>query len=416
MTIPFCFVALPSSVVRQFAVLLICTAVVQSANGQLNWLPGPPASAPLRRIQQCSANLCGRCNSPHAACQCTPCNAKVVTGVDSGACLSCGEPNWSMRGPIPWDLFAYGEYLGPHRTPHVPVYRLRVNDRLEFVYRLTRKRTGRAYRLNVGDRVRLESFADEKLDREVEIQPDGTITARLVGQVVAAGITTDELRRDLERRYKKYYRIPTMTVTPIQINTRLKDIRDTVDSRQGLGGQSRAALVSPDGTIQLPAIGAVRVMGLTLEEARAEVDARYAEIVDGLGVTAVLTERAPRFIYVVGEVAEGGRFDLVGPTTVTQAIALAKGWNPGANLNEVVIFRRAHDWRLIATKVDIRGALFGKRPAPSDELWLRDSDVVIVPKSPLKTVTDAVNLIFTQGVYQAAPFIDGSFFSDNSGA
>ena len=147
-----------------------------------------------------------------------------------------------------------------------------------------------------------------------------------------------------------------------------------------------------------------------------EIDARYARIVDGLGVTPVLTQRAPRFIYVVGEVAQPGRYDLVGPTTVTQAISLAQGWNVGANLNQIVIFRRAHDWRLLATKVDIRGALFGKRPAPSDELWLRDSDVVIVPKTPLKSVTDAINLIFTNGVYEVAPFLtDGILYTDVTG-
>lgn len=367
---------------------------------------------------QCSGCGSGHCGGACAQCCCTDspryCARQVVTGVDSGACLACGEPNWSMRGPIPWDLFAYGEYLGPHRTAHVPIYRLRVNDELEFVYRLTRERSNRPYQLNVGDRITIESLADEQLDREVEIQPDGTVTVRLLGQVMAADLTTDHLRVELEKRYKKFYRVPSITVTPVQLNTRLEDIRATVDSRQGLGGQSFGTTVTPEGTIQLPAIGNVRVIGLSLEEVRMEIDARYAQIVDGLGVTPVLTQRAPRFIYVVGEVAQGGRFELVGPTTVTQAIALAQGWNVGAHLNQIVIFRRAHDWRLIATKVDIRGALFGKRPAPSDELWLRDSDVVIVPKAPIKTATDVINLIFTSGVYQVAPFLGDAFFYLNN--
>lgn len=367
--------------------------------------------------QQCSFAGCDQCNCPRGNCRPPLCAGNVVTGVDSGACLSCGEPNWSMRGPIPWDLFAHGEYLGPHRTAHVPQYRLRVDDQLEFVYRLTRERSSRPYQLNVGDRIRLESLADDQLDRDLEIQPDGTITVRLLGQVMAADLTTDELRRELERLYKKFYRVPSITVTPTAVNTKLEDIRATVDSRQGLGGQSRRATVTPEGTIQLPAIGSMRAIGLTLEELRMEVDARYAEIVGGLGVTPVLTQRAARFIYVVGEVAQPGRYELVGPTTVSQAIALAQGWNVGANLNQIVIFRRAEDWRLLATKVDIRGALFGKRPAPSDELWLRDSDVIIVPKTPLKSVTDAINLVFTSGVYEVAPFFsDGLlFFSNNSG-
>ncbi len=356
--------------------------------------------------QVCAVSHCEPCGVGNCA---TP----TITGVDSGACLSCGEPNWSMRGPLPWDLFAYGEYIGPHRTPHVPVYRLRVNDDLDFVYRLTRERSSRAYLLNVGDRVRVESLADDNLDRELEVQPDGTITVRLIGEVIAAGRSTDELRMELEKRYTKFYRVPSVTVTPIKVNTKLEDIRATVDSRQGQGGQSRSSRVSPDGTVQLPAIGCVPALGLTLDELKMEIDARYTQLVDGLEITPVLVQRAPRFIYVLGEVAQPGRFEMVGPTTVTQAIALAQGWNVGGNLNQIVIFRRAEDWRLLATKVDIRGAVFGRRPAPSDEIWLRDSDVVIVPKSPLKSTADAINLIFTTGIYQVAPFLSNGFFFSN---
>ncbi len=324
----------------------------------------------LMLMQACAHSASAQvCVASHcAACDAGACGQHVVTGVDSAACLNCGEANWTMRGPLPWDLFAHGEYIGPHRTPHVPVYRLRVDDELDCVYRLTRERSSCPYRLNVGDRVRVESLADENLDRELEVQPDGTITLRLVGEVMAAGQTTDELRIEVEKSYKRFYRVPSITVTPIKVNTKLEDIRATVDARQGLGGQSRRARVTPDGSIQLPAIGSIPALGLTLDELKLEIDARYAEIVDGLEITPVLQLRAPRFIYVLGEVVEPGRFELVGPTTVTQAISLAKGWKVGANLNQIVIFRRAEDWRLLATKVDVRGALFGRRPAPSDEI------------------------------------------------
>ena len=101
-------------------------------------------------------------------------------------------------------------------------------------------------------------------------------------------------------------------------------------------------------------------------------------------MTPILAQRAPRFIYVVGEVRNPGRFDLVGPTTAMQSIALAGGWNNGGNLRQIVVFRRAEDWRLLATRLDIRGALYGERPSPSDEIWLRDSDIVVVPKMPIR--------------------------------
>lgn len=342
---------------------------------------------------------------------CRPCAPRsVVTGVDSAACVPCGEPTWSMRGPVPWEAVAQGEYIGPHRNPHVPSYRLRVDDQIELIYRLTRERSARPYELAVADRVRVESIADKTLDRELIVQPDGTLTLPLTGQVLAAGRTTDQIRVELEQRYKKYYKEPAITVTPLSVNTKLEDLRNTVDSRQGQGGQSRQTRVAPDGTISLPALGVVPAHGLSLDELKQEINARYATMFDGVEVTPVLVQRAPRFIYVVGAVQQPGRYELVGPTTVIQSISLARGSLVGANLRQIVIFRRANDWRLLATKVDVRGAIYGQRPAPSDELWLRDSDVVIVPKSPVRTATDVIQLVGTDGVYAAAPFLRNIFF------
>ncbi|MBI3464408.1 MAG: polysaccharide biosynthesis/export family protein [Planctomycetes bacterium] len=308
-------------------------------------------------------------------------------------------------GPVPWQLYGQGEYVGHDRLPHVPEYRLRVDDEMNFVYRVTRNETTRPYELNVGDRILVESFTDPNLNtKELVIQPDGTITLRLLGQVKATRRTVAELRDELEEQFKKYYNVPAITVTPVQVNTKLEDLRATVDARFGFGGQSRAARIVPDGTVALPMIGSVMIQGLTLDEAAREINERYAAEVEGIEVTPVLVTRAPRYVFVLGEVRLPGRFTLEGPTTAMQSIALAGGWIAGGNLRQVVIFRRADDWRLMATKLDIRGALYGHRPCPADEIWLSDADVVVVPKAPIRVLDDWINLVFTQGVYGVAPF------------
>jgi len=330
---------------------------------------------------------------------------RPITGVDcaDGRC-GPGEARWEDRRPVPFGGYQQGEYVGPHRPPHVREYRLRVDDEIEFVYRLTRNISPEPYELNVGDQIRVESLTDENIDRDLIIQPDGSITLRLLGQVRAAGRTVDQLRSHLEEKYKKFYKVPAITVTPLQVNTKLEDLRATVDAREGQGGQSRSARVTPEGTVQLPAIGSVPAQGLTLDELKREVDERYRAEVEGIEVTPVLLSRAPRFIYVIGEVRVPGRYDLNGPTTVMQAIALAGGWNNGGNLRQVVVFRRGEDWRLMATKLDLQGALLGKRPSPADEIWLRDSDIVVVPKSPILLAADFVELVFTRGIYGVVPF------------
>jgi polysaccharide export outer membrane protein len=324
-------------------------------------------------------------------------------GVQCPPC-GCDSPGWEAARPIPWEVFAQGEYVGPARLAHVPVYRLRVDDQLAFVYRLSGQVAGQPYRLNVRDRVQVQSLsAREVVNREVIVEPDGTITLPLLGQVRAAGATLQELSQRLDEQYKTYVQDPRITVTPLEMNSNLQELRSSVDRRYGAGGQVSDARISPDGTVQLPAIGSVPAQGLTLEELEREIKARYAQIVEGLEVTPILTARAPRYVYVVGEVRLPGRFAMEGPTTLMQAIALAGSWNVGAQLNEVIVFRRDENWQLMATKVNVRSSLLFKKPCPAGEIWLRDSDIVLVPKSPILCADDVINLVFTRGIYGVFP-------------
>lgn len=50
------------------------------------------------------------------------------------------------------------------------------------------------YRLNAGDTVVITSFDDERLNRELVVLPDGTISYLAIGEVQAAGLTAQELQ------------------------------------------------------------------------------------------------------------------------------------------------------------------------------------------------------------------------------
>lgn len=325
-------------------------------------------------------------------------------GVDCKRGGACNEQKWGDERPIPWQVFAQGEYIGPARMRHVPEYRLRVNDRMALVFRLTTIPSAQPYQLSVGDEITIESLTSDDVQRSVIIQPDGTVTLRLLGQVRVAGRSIEDVRHDLDQRYQKFLRDPSITVTPIKLNSRLEELRATVDARQGVGGQQREARVTPEGTIQLPGLGSVPAQGLTLNELKREIDVRYTQLVEGFEVTPVLVERAPRYVFVVGEVKQPGRYELVGPTTLMQSIALAGGWNVGGNVNHIVVFRRDECWNLMATQLTVSKALFGHAPCPADEIWIRDSDVVVVPKRAILVVDDAISLIFTRGLYGVVPF------------
>lgn len=331
-------------------------------------------------------------------------NPRCVYGVDCPPWGCCDRKGWDVDHTVPFDVWGQGEYVGRARLEHVPSYRLRVDDEIEFVYRLTRNETTKPYEINVGDEIRVESITDKELDRTLIVQPDGTITLRLLGQVRATKRSVTQLRDELEEAYKKFYKVPAINVTPIKVNTKLEDLRATVDSRAGVGGQRHRARVTPEGTVGLPAIGSVPAQGLTLEELAREVAERYAHEVEGIEAMPILAARAPRVVFVLGEVARPGRYSLDGPTTVMQALALAGSWNVGSNINQIVVFRRGEDWRLIATTLDLKQALLGNKPCPAHEIWVSDSDLIIVPKSKLLRTDDCIDLLFTRGVYRVFPF------------
>ncbi len=340
---------------------------------------------------------------------------KFFAGVDENTARDrSGEPRWRNADMIPWEAFAYGEYIGPHRHPHVAEYRLRVDDQLEFVFILTRERSTEPYRFYVGDTISISSAIDDSINQDdIAILGDGTISLSLIGQVRVAGKTIRDLQRELNDRYAKYFQNPSVVVQVLQGDTPLRDLLDSVDARFGQGGQSRLAVVSPDGTIQLPLIGSVPAIGLTLKEVAREVNARYRNRLRGIEVTPVLTERAPRFIYVVGEVDQPGQFELTGPTSAMQAIALAGGFNSSGNLRQIIVFRRDQNYKLMATKLDLAGALFGKRPHPSDEIWLRDSDIVLIPPQPIQRLSEQVNRYLVQTLYAIFPQQGVAFNFDN---
>lgn len=314
------------------------------------------------------------------------------------------EAKWQDSTCVPWESMAYGEYIGPYRRPAVGEYRLRVNDELELVYLRTRQKSLKPYQLFVGDTIRISSAIDPSLNAEsLVIRSDGMVSLSLIGQVAVAGKTVEQVQKELDKRYEAWVINPGMLVQLIKGETPLEDIINSVDARAGQGGTGRAATVSPDGTIQLPGLGSIPAIGLTLEEMGREINARYQGRQGGIEVTPILTQRAPTYIYVAGEVAASGRFEMVGPTTAIQAIALAGGFKPGGNVREVVVFRRDQDWRLTATRLDLNGALLGKRPHPSDEIWLRDSDIVLIPKKPIQRVSEFVELYLTNTVYSIYP-------------
>lgn len=357
-------------------------------------------------LEQLPADNCGCRNIPGGfpclgACQ--PC----MMGVDC-ACGCGAEQRWRDMKPLNFGAYGPGGYAGPARLAHLSEYRLRPGDQLQVIYLITRRQKEGAYRLTPGDQVMIESIADPDLTRGtlengLTIQPDGTITVRLLGEVHAAGLTVAQLREVLGELYSDFYDEPAIDVTPIRTNTLADDIRNAVGGASGLNRQALDLTVMPDGKIRLPGIGEVCVQGFTMSQLKREVNLRYGEVVVGIDTEPTLTAQAPHFVNVLGQVADPQRVAVTGPTTVLSAIAAAGGHLPDGNMRQVVVLRRAEDWRLVSTMLDLQAAVYGKRPTPADEIWVRDGDVIIVPDKPITRLNNWIRQIFTDGIYGVYP-------------
>jgi len=371
---------------------------------QKRW-PMPASHRPHIPVFHVACSACGGCVDRHGVGVRDKLGVSIGIGTREQPACQC----WRCPHGAPFNLYGPGGYAGPARSSPLPEYRLRAGDQVQLTFLIKTIRSIGSYRLVVGDELLVESDADANLtrgtlDRGLEIQPDGTLTLRFIGQVHAAGQTIEQLRDLLNDRYEEFYPDPAIDVTPVRTGNVARQIREAISGSEGFNPQQALQTVTPEGTLRLPRLGAIPTQGLTLGELKREINLRYDSIGAGLEVEVMLEQQAPHYVYVLGEVARPGRFEMDAPTTVLGAMSLAGSFVPGANLRQVVVFRRGENWELLSTVLDLRGALLGKASRPVDEIWVQDGDVIILPPAPIRLFDRFVQQVFTEGIYGIVPF------------
>ncbi|GAB6050890.1 hypothetical protein JCM16106_17390 [Hydrogenophilus islandicus] len=257
-------------------------------------------------------------------------------------------------------------------------YLLSPGDELEIVYQFDTQLQPE-YRLAIGDQIRVEFVDYPQLDRTVDVRPDGRITVPYLGDVSAAGKTPMELARELDERYSKLLTKPRSTVSLVRYGQRIRDLKEAI--RTATRGQSRLTVVGPDGRITLPLIEPIFVAGKTIDEAQRAIIAAYAQVIDGLNVSTLLLKATGNRAYVFGYVGRPNFVELIGPTTVTQAIAMAGGLDARAEAETVLLITRDEANHPVGRVINLKEILttgnLGKDPI------LRQGDVVYVPNTRL---------------------------------
>src|SRR6266480_1464451 len=128
--------------------------------------------------------------------------------------------------------------------------------------------------------------------------------------------------------------------------TELPDYRIGIDDVLDVGVWNVPELqktvpVRPDGKISLPLVHDVVAAGLTPMELRQEVTGKMATFIHDPDVSVVVREIHSAKISVIGQVKTPGRYDIRGPATVLDALALAGGFTEFAGRRKICILRAA---------------------------------------------------------------------------
>src|SRR5690606_27727091 len=68
------------------------------------------------------------------------------------------------------------------------------------------------YHIGVGDQLQVQVWRNAELSTTVPVRPDGKISSPLVGDIVAAGLTTQELAQAITAKLSNYVRNPEVTI------------------------------------------------------------------------------------------------------------------------------------------------------------------------------------------------------------
>jgi polysaccharide biosynthesis/export protein len=289
------------------------------------------------------------------------------------------------------------------------------------------------YVLGAGDHLIINVFGYEEYSGDRTILPDGTITVPLLGSIMAADRTTDQLATELTNRLQPYLVEPTITVSlsilrPVSVNVAGEVLRPGRVQLQSLSNGLQptpeqipsptlsVALQQAGGITQHADIrqvvvkrrrpgGAAESMTVNLWEAISSANAPPEIILqdgDSIYIPRVMAgstdldrrrlaqssfSPATVRVRVVGEVTAPGEVQVPPNSSLSSAVAIAGGPTEDARLREVSFIRLNEEGQIERQTLDLRDL--------SDNFQVQDGDVIIVPKRGTSAVLDLAGRVFT---------------------
>jgi polysaccharide biosynthesis/export protein len=139
---------------------------------------------------------------------------------------------------------------------------------------------------------------------------------------------------------------------------------------------SRTVPVRRDGKISLPLLNDLQAAGLTPTQLGAEIVEKLRATIVHPQVTVIVAQMSSLRIYILGQVTRGGAYPLVPDMTVMQALSIAGGFTPYANVKKVYVMRKENGADRIYP-VNCKEVISGRRT--EQNIHLKPGDTIVVP-------------------------------------
>lgn len=142
--------------------------------------------------------------------------------------------------------------------------------------------------------------------------------------------------------------------------------------------------IQPDGFVTLRSVGEVYVQGQSLPELTETLRGVYGKILNDPLISVNLKDFEKPYFVADGQVGRPGKYDLRGEVTLTQAVAIAGGFNQNAKASQVLLFRRVSDQWMEAKLIDVKK--MHKSGNLREDPTIRPGDMLFVPKTTLSKI------------------------------
>jgi len=243
------------------------------------------------------------------------------------------------------------------------------------------------YILGPEDVIDIDVYEVEDLKRTVRVSPAGFIKLPLVNNIKAADLTVAELETEIGKKLEQYLQEPAVTIfikeyrsqritvlgavknPQVQTVTRQKFLLDLLSLSGGLADDAGdICYVQRSGGTIIINLNELLIKGNTTLNIPV-----FSEDVINVPKGGV--------VFVDGAVSSPGSFSIKGTVTITQVIAMAKGFSYEAIKDQLKVYRNSGTDAMEIIDVDYDKILAEKGSA---DIVLKDKDIVIVPKSGTK--------------------------------